>query len=141
MWAAVSPQTDQTKRIFVLVGGEDFSEVEGVVVGFGVEFLFDVWRDKFGADLQFVYYFAFVVDFALFDYWGFGFFGFFECKIAFFDFVGFSAGYCATIFDDFVHAVRGNVDCELVAFFDELVRVTGRADGYHENGHPPERSD
>jgi hypothetical protein len=84
---------------------------------------------------------AFVVDFALFDCWGFDFLGFFECEFAFFDFVGFSAGDRAACFDDFVHVVCGDVDGELVAFFYELVRVAGWADGYHEDWCSPKRAD
>jgi hypothetical protein len=84
---------------------------------------------------------AFVVDFALFDCWGFDFLGFFECEFAFFDFVGFSAGDRAACFDDLVHVVCGDVDGEFAAFFDKFVCVSSRAYGYHEDRRSPERAD
>ena len=103
--------------------------------------MFDVWWDLFGVDFEFVDDLAFIVDFALFDYRGFDLFGFFECEFAFFYFVGLSAGDRAACFDDFVHVVCGYVDGKLVAFFNELVRVAGWANGYHEDRRSPEGAD
>ena len=131
----------RAERMCWSVDGQDSSEVKGVVVEFWVEFLFDVWWDMFGVDFEFVDDLAFVVDSALFDYRSFDLLGFFECEFAFFYFVGFSAGDRAACFDDFVHVFCGDVDGELVGFFNELMRVSGRANGYDEDRCSPERAD